>query len=173
MAPTTSSIEITELTTYSPQDLPPLQQLMRQLSQRLDLTEERLQAVVESKHTYLYVARVREESAAQEPSAAEAEGLGRIVGCASLCVFEAPSALRASVEDVVVLEAYRGQGIGRKLVERAIEAARQLAPIEVQLTSAPKRVAANALYSQMGFEPKHTNVYRMEINIENDNENDN
>lgn len=31
------------------------------------------------------------------------------------------------------------------------------------LTSNPRRVAANKLYQQMGFEPKETNCYRMEL----------
>lgn len=146
---------ITRLTSFTPQDLEQMQELMSQLSQRLVLTHDRLRAVVESPHTYIYVARTCEH--AQQ----SADGAGRIIGCASLCVFEAPSARKASIEDVVVLQEYRGQGIGRMLIDHALQAARQLAPIEVQLTSAPKRLAANVLYKQMGFTPKETNVYRM------------
>lgn len=157
-------IEITELTTLSPADLKQLCKLLQQLSARLQPTEEHLRQVVESPTTYIYVAREVTQSL--------------IVGCASLCVFEAPSARKASIEDVVVLEECRSRGIGRMLVEHVIEAAQEFAPIEVQLTSAPKRVAANALYRQMGFEPKETNVYRMVIDVNdnvnvNDNDNDN
>ena len=58
---------------------------------------------------------------------------------------------------------YRGQGLGRMLLDRLLSEARALSPIEVQLTSKPARVAANRLYQSMGFQRKETNVYRLSL----------
>jgi len=89
---------------------------------------------------------------------------GRVIGCASLCLFDSPTGRKASIEDVVVLSSCRGQGIGRALMERLIAfAGRELAPIDLQLTSRPARVAANELYRSLGFERRETNAYRLSL----------
>ena len=91
---------------------------------------------------------------------------GRIVGCASLCVFCSPTGRKASVEDVVVLSSCRGKGYGRKMMEHVIDyAKKELAPIELHLTSNPKRVSANALYKAVGFEQRETNVYQLRLMV--------
>ena len=88
----------------------------------------------------------------------------RIVGCATLCVFDSPTGRKASVEDVVVSSRYRGQGLGKMLMEHVIEyARRELGEVDIHLTSRPHRVAANALYQKMGFVRKETNAYVMKI----------
>jgi ribosomal protein S18 acetylase RimI-like enzyme len=88
---------------------------------------------------------------------------GHIVGCATLCVFDSPTGRKASVEDVVVSSLYRGQGLGRKLMEHVIDyARRELVDVDLHLTSKPHRVAANNLYQHLGFRKKETNVYVME-----------
>ena len=83
------------------------------------------------------------------------------MGCATLCVFHSPTGTKASVEDVVVDEEYRGRGLGRELMLGILERARRLAPIELHLTSKPARVAANALYQSLGFVRKETNAYTL------------
>ena len=40
----------------------------------------------------------------------------------------------------------------------------ELAPVDLNLTSKPERVAANELYRKMGFERRETNVYSLRIN---------
>lgn len=78
---------------------------------------------------------------------------GHVVGCATLCVFDTPTGRKASVEDVVVNPACRGQHIGRKLIEHIIDFARlELGDVELHLTSNPRRVAANKLYRPVGFQ---------------------
>ena len=87
-----------------------------------------------------------------------------IVGCASLCVCHSPSGTKAHIEDVVVLSSYRGQHLGRRMIEYVIDYARkELMPVDIFLTSRPQRVAANELYQSLGFRQKMTNVYLMEI----------
>lgn len=86
-----------------------------------------------------------------------------IVGSATLSFFISPTGRKASIEDVVVDPSMQGKGIGRLLVERLLEEAKKYAPIAVQLTSRPARVAANKLYQSMGFVQHETNVYKLKI----------
>ena len=123
--------------------------LMRELTSSIMVSAEMLQNAVSSPNTHFF---------------AMMEDDGRIVGCASLCVFCSPTGRKASVEDVVVLSSCRGLGYGKKLMEHVINyAKKELAPIELHLTSNPKRVSANALYKAVGFEQRETNVYSMVI----------
>ena len=141
-------MEILELNTLTKLQISDIQELMKQLAPDIDVTEERLSRTVESGNTHFF-AMIND---------------GRIIGCASLCVFESPTGRKASVEDVVVSSSCRGLGYGRKLMEHVIDyAKKELAPIELHLTSNPKRVSANALYKAVGFEQRETNVYSMTI----------
>ena len=84
---------------------------------------------------------------------------GPIVGSASLTVYRAPTGIRAIIEDVIVDESVRGQGIGEALVQQLINIAREKGAKGVSLTSNPKREAANRLYQRLGFKPRITNSY--------------
>ena len=70
----------------------------------------------------------------------------------------------AENDEIVVLPSYRGQGIGRTLLQRIIDFAKnKLAPIDLRLTSNPTRTEANAMYQSLGFEKRDTNVYKMSL----------
>ena len=83
-----------------------------------------------------------------------------IVGSLTLVLVRIPTGLRAIIEDVVVDEQSRGQGVGRMLNEAALELARDAGAVTVDLTSRPAREAANRLYLSLGFVVRDTNVYR-------------
>lgn len=85
---------------------------------------------------------------------------GQIVGSLTLVLFRIPTGLRAWIEDVVVDDAARGQGVGEALNRYAIDVAAERDARSVDLTSRPSREAANRLYQRLGFEPRETNVYR-------------
>ena len=85
---------------------------------------------------------------------------GRVVGMLTLITFEIPTAVRAWIEDVVVDETAREQGVAASLVQAALERAEAQGARTVDLTSRPDREAANRLYLRMGFEARATNVYR-------------
>ena len=85
---------------------------------------------------------------------------GVIVGSMTLAMFRIPTGVRAWIEDVVVDESARGQGVGRLLNEHALEIAKAAGARTVELTSRPSREAANRLYLRLGFEVRETNVYR-------------
>jgi ribosomal protein S18 acetylase RimI-like enzyme len=85
---------------------------------------------------------------------------GRVVGMLTLVTFEIPTAVRAWIEDVVVDDSARGQGVAASLVQAALKRAEARGARTVDLTSRPDREAANRLYVRMGFETRATNVYR-------------
>lgn len=138
-------IEIQTLNYFDDSLYHQLESLMGQLSSNSHLTPEILSQVI--RDAFLFVAK--DDKA--------------IVGCATLCPFVSPTGRKASIEDVVVSTEYRGQGIGRKLVEAAIEKAKEFSPVTIQLTSRPSRVAANRLYQSMGFTQKDTNFYYLKV----------
>jgi ribosomal protein S18 acetylase RimI-like enzyme len=85
---------------------------------------------------------------------------GAIAGSVSLIFYQVPTGLRARIEDLVVLPAHRGQGLGRALMEQAIQTARAAGAHVLDLTSNPSRLEANQLYLALGFTRWETNVYR-------------
>ena len=138
-----------ELCTLSDSQIDDLLGLMKELNAELKVTAQQQQRSVAAPGTRIFIAENDEK---------------HIVGCATLCVFESPTGRKASVEDVVVLPAYRGQGIGRTLLQRIIDfAGSKLSPIDLRLTSNPSRVEANAMYQALGFVQRETNVYQMKL----------
>jgi ribosomal protein S18 acetylase RimI-like enzyme len=111
-------------------------------------TAEQLQAVIDGPGTHLLLARADD---------------GAVVGMLTLVLFRIPTGLRAWIEDVVVDEAGRGQGVGKALTNAALDIARAAGATTVDLTSRPSREAANAMYQRLGFVLRDTNVYRYEL----------
>jgi ribosomal protein S18 acetylase RimI-like enzyme len=88
---------------------------------------------------------------------------GGIVGIATLVTFRIPTGLRAWIEDVVVDDAGRGQGVGTALTRAMVDRARELGCVTVDLTSRPSREAANRLYQREGFVARESTVYRYDL----------
>ena len=87
-------------------------------------------------------------------------GDGCIVGTATLGIFRTPTGLHGWIEDVVVDQEARRQGIGKALTEACLDHAREKGLREVNLTSRSSRCYANQLYLAMGFIRRETNLYR-------------
>ena len=119
-------------------------------------TAEQLAEVVASPATVVLIARLGGEGEDQGRG-------GEIVGTTTLVLFRIPTAMRAWIEDVVVDESVRGQGVGEALNVAALERARDAGARTVDLTSRPSREAANRLYQREGFEIRDTNVYRYDL----------
>jgi ribosomal protein S18 acetylase RimI-like enzyme len=113
-------------------------------------SRDHLREIVEAPMTALFVARDRERENA-------------IVGALTLVMFRIPTGLRGWIEDVVVDESSRGQGVGAVLNQQAIDHARETGVRTVDLTSRPSREAANRLYRRLGFVERETNVYRLTL----------
>lgn len=86
-----------------------------------------------------------------------------IVGMATLSLCPLPTGTKAWIEDVVIDAPFRGKGLGRLLLEHLIAEARRLKAVSINLTSRPKRQAANRLYQSLGFEQRETNFYKMSL----------
>lgn len=87
----------------------------------------------------------------------------QIVGILTLVLIDIPTGLLARIEDVVVDEAFRGKGIGEIITRAAVERTKELGITKIDLTSNPKRKAANRLYQRLGFKLRITNVYRIDV----------
>ena len=110
-------------------------------------TRDELAALVEGDDTIVFIARVDDT----------------IVGSLTLAFYRIPTGLKAWIEDVVVDDAARGHGIGRRLNEAALDAARERGAKNVSLTSRSSREAANRLYQRIGFQLRETNLYRYDL----------
>ena len=87
----------------------------------------------------------------------------QIVGMCTLATFHIPTGVRSWIEDVVVDESARGQGIGTALVEAAVHLAGEARSRSVDLTSRPERAEANLLYQRLGFNRRETNAHRIQL----------
>lgn len=85
---------------------------------------------------------------------------GQIVGTLTLVLFDIPTGHRAWIEDVVVDEHHRRQGVGRALVDEALRLAEVSGARSVDLTSRASRRAANSMYRELGFTERDTIMYR-------------
>lgn len=125
------------------------ERLTPQLSEDAPIpTAERLQRIVESPTTHLLAATDED---------------GTIAGVLTLVFFDIPTYCKAWIEDVITDSAYHGRGIGRALVERALEIAKERGADNVNLTSRPSREVARALYCKVGFEEVPTTVFRLKL----------
>jgi len=86
---------------------------------------------------------------------------GEIIGMLTLVTFPIPTGLRAWIEDVVVDESARGQGVGAALTREAVRLAHAAGARTVDLTSRPARESANRLYERLGFQLRDSRVYRL------------
>lgn len=86
-----------------------------------------------------------------------------IIGMFTIANYLTPTGYKYWLEDVVVDNRYRGQLLGKRMVEEAIRLVEERGKSTFMLTSKPARVVANKLYSSLGFEKKETNVYKMDF----------
>ena len=136
---------IEELRSYSLQDLADLDVLMHELSATSFCNEELLNNAMNDANVHVYV--MRDE--------------GHIVATGTLCIKHTLEFTIADIESVVVSSKCRGRGYGKELMTAMIEAAKIYKVHHIQLTSNPKRVAANRLYQVLGFERYETNCYTL------------
>jgi GNAT superfamily N-acetyltransferase len=87
-----------------------------------------------------------------------AEVDGEVAGTLQLTYIPGVSRMgteRAQIEAVRVAAAYRGHGLGRRLITWAVDQARERGCGLVQLTSDKRRTDAIRFYESLGFEPTH------------------
>jgi len=89
----------------------------------------------------------------------------KIIGMATLVLIAIPTGISGRIEDVVVDEKLRGQGIGTTLIKKLITEGKKLHFKRIDLTSKPARIVANTLYQTLGFTKYETNVYRLKLKL--------
>ena len=141
-------INIIEISTYSTEYHEAMQRFLDQLtSSPMTLSEEMFNQLLASPNSHLFFLLKDEQ----------------IAGMLTVGIYHSPTGGKAWIEDVMVDESFRGQGLSKLLVAHAIEFTKSKQIPLLMLTSNSKRVAANKLYQTMGFERKETNVYRMKF----------
>lgn len=140
---------IKEINTLSPAIQKVIQHLIDLLvTTPYTASQETLMALVGSENSHLFLACNESEN---------------IMGMLTVGIYYSPTGKKAWIEDVVVNDTYRGQGIGEKLVQHAVDFAKTKDVNLLMLTSHPSRIAANKLYPRVGFNKRETNVYKMII----------
>jgi ribosomal protein S18 acetylase RimI-like enzyme len=84
---------------------------------------------------------------------------GGILGTLTFVLYRVSSGVKGRIEDVIVDETARGQGVGEALVREGMRLANEAGVLMLELTSMPYRQSANRLYRRLGFVRKPTNVY--------------
>ncbi len=138
------TIAITEIEEISPTDYQTYCDLLPQLSPHVSIPSfEYLNQVLASPQVSFFMAKEK-----------------MLVGGLTLVFNHLTTGLSVRIEDVIVDQRMRGQGLGRRLMEEALVKAKAVGASAISLSSNPKRIAANQLYQRLGFEQITTNVYR-------------
>lgn len=87
----------------------------------------------------------------------------QIVAIALMATYEVISGHKGMIEDVVVNQNYRGQGIGKKLIMALLEKGKRLQLDEILLFSGHHRKPAIHLYTSLGFKLKDSGLYRLPL----------
>lgn len=142
-------IKISELTEATPSVLESINQLLPQLSSKASsLSMEQLLELTSSDSTLVFVC---------------SNAVDEIIGMLSLVIMKIPTGRKAWIEDVVVDSKARGQGLGKALMDHALQEARERGVKVIDLTSRPSREGANRLYQSLGYQIRETNVYRYKL----------
>lgn len=143
-------MKIKEITEFSNELTSIIDDLLELLtSSKISMDEQLLKEIIASENSHLFFALNENE---------------KCMGMLTVGIYASPTGKKAWIEDVVVDENYRGQGIGKELTNFAIDFAKQKDVSLLSLTSRPSRVSANKLYAKLGFERKETNAYVMKLN---------
>jgi ribosomal protein S18 acetylase RimI-like enzyme len=92
-----------------------------------------------------------------------AETDGQVLGTVTLCVYTTMTGPKAYLDHLVVAPEWRSRGIGKALMEYAIERARAAGASRVDLTANTQKQAGHALYRSLGFHERDTTAFRLDI----------
>jgi ribosomal protein S18 acetylase RimI-like enzyme len=121
---------------------------------------DNLQAAVNDKNTVVILAIAGK--APENPEDWQHIPTEAYAGTATLLILQTPWRAVAHIEEVIVDAGHEGKGIGKKLMQKAIEIGHDRGIQTFDLTSGPSKVAAQALYEKIGFKKRETNNWRYE-----------
>ena len=88
---------------------------------------------------------------------------GKLLGMGWLFPRQTLLRRQAVVEDMIVDEEHRGKGYGEKILRDLIAWGKEVGMDTIELTTNPKREAANSLYKKVGFWLHETNHYLLKL----------
>ena len=139
-------MKIKKINRFSKRAFETVSRLLPQLSSYAELpTRQYFKSILASENIHFFIAELDKK---------------QIVGMLTIATYKTPSGIKVWIEDVVVDESHRGKGIGKELMLFAINYSKSLGAKDIRLTSRPSRIAANELYSKLGFKRYDTNVYK-------------
>ena len=142
--------QIELLKNVSEKKLKEINHLLFQLDPTYDFVDSKLvKKIVSFPGSFIFVAKSSE---------------GNIIGMITLVSYPMfYGSGKAWIEDVVVDQSCRGQGIGKALIKKALDKAKEEKIKSINLTSRPSRKRANSLYTEIGFVCRNTNCYRFAV----------
>src|ERR1700722_5445954 len=141
----TSDIVIERVTKFSSETADAIRRFIKQEGDHYQsLTDSDVQEMIQNPHGYLFIAR--------HVSTKE------IAGMIFIAIYRIPYVKKAYIDDIVVDEKFRKQGIATKLLQIAIEEAKKHDVSYVMLTAKTTR-AANSLYEKLGFQRRESQAY--------------
>lgn len=139
---------VEQIKKFTPEYFQSVCDLVRKLDDGLPLpTKDEFIELLESDNSYLFF--IRDENS--------------VAGMLTVGIYRSPTGSKAWIEDVVIDDKFRGSGLGKIIVQYAIEFIESKNIDSLMLTSNPTRIAANGLYRSLSFVRKETNVYRMQF----------
>ena len=94
---------------------------------------------------------------------------GKVIGWCDITSLHRPIFAHSGTLGIGVLAPYRGKGIGKALISKAIEKAKIIGLTRIELTVRENNKPAIALYEKLGFalEGRHLNAVRIGTEYEN------
>ncbi|MEI8343394.1 MAG: GNAT family N-acetyltransferase [Candidatus Moraniibacteriota bacterium] len=87
-----------------------------------------------------------------------------LIGFGSLIIHKVPTKGEvARIEDVIIGENHQRKGLGKMLVLRLIEIARERKISKINLTSNPMRTTTHKLYEKLGFSKYDTDTFFLSL----------
>lgn len=142
-----SDFVIQKVTSFTPQIAESLRHLAQQLGKNYhELHDEDIQEMIASPLHHLFVAKDTKTDT--------------VAGMILAVVYRIPYVRKAYLDDLIVDASFRGHGLGTKLLQCALDLAKEKGAAYVDFTSRPSRDAGNSLYEKLGFKKRDTFVYR-------------
>jgi ribosomal protein S18 acetylase RimI-like enzyme len=146
-------IIIEQVTTYSEEVAEAISMFVTKLGDRYQpFTDDSLREIIDSQQSCLFIA-------IHVPTK-------EVAGMIFEIIYRIPYTKKAYIEDLFIDEKFRKMGIATRLMQKAVDTAKEHHAAYIDFTSKPYRVEGNSLYEKLGFKKRDTNVYRLRFNYE-------
>jgi ribosomal protein S18 acetylase RimI-like enzyme len=146
----TNDIVIERVIEFSSDMADAVRNLVKQLvSNYKPFSDDEFREMVQNPQSFLFIAREVVSN--------------KVAGVVMIIIYRIPDSKKVYLDDIIVDENFRGNGIATLLFNKVIAIARDQKADYIELTSNPKRAAGIHLYEKLGFKKRETNVYRLPL----------